>query len=160
MKNKKLYKMFQISPSKAKPGDLLRAASKRKSEGRGWPKMRKSHKKASPQDQSLRTQSAIRNFSGKANYAQGNNSTQPFANPMMGNQLAKKISKKHKSQKKSIKRESPVGSLTAKRMNEGGRNAKKLGDQAEKFGKTKKMKTMCKVCAKSHEKGKHKAKGK
>jgi hypothetical protein len=62
---------------------------------------------------------------------------------------------KRKTHKKEVERESKVGELSAKRMNEGGKNAKKLGNEAAEFTKGKKMKTHCKSCGKAHEKGKH-----
>lgn len=155
MKKSELYKRFKLNPKKAKPGDLMKAASKRKSEGKGWPVMHKKHKKGMSFDTSNgsspagRMQGALSNF-GRASMGNngpvgGNNSTVPMAKKHM----------KRKTHKKSVERESPVGSLSASKMNAGGPNAKKLGNQAAEFTKGKKMKTHCKSCGKAHEKGKH-----
>jgi hypothetical protein len=153
MKNE-IYKRFKLNPKNVKPGDLMKAAAKRKSEGKGFPVLHKKHKKGLPASagqfdttngSSLagRTSGALGNF-GRTSMGSNANSTAPLAKKNM----------KHKTHKKSVERESPVGSLNAKQMNDGGKNAKKLGNEAAEFSKSKKMKTHCKSCGKSHSKHK------
>lgn len=158
MKND-LYKRFKLNPKKVKAGDLMKAANKRKAEGKGFPKMKK-HKKVMGDEPSMAN---WRPTKGGFNYPKPSPASQVPQQQNMGQSKGimgvpgganmAKSKKKHKTHKKEVERESPVGSLNAKRMNDGGPNGKKMNNQAAEYTKSNGM--MCKSCGKKHPIGKH-----
>lgn len=156
---KMMFKRFKMDPKTSKPGDLMKKANQMKKEGKKFPKAYKKHKKTDYMGQegatpSGRMQGALGNF-GRASLGNNGvigrnvNSTMPTAK--------QKKHMKHKTHKKGepFAPMNKVGKPSLKEINDGGENSKALGKQAQNFTKSKEMKTMCKMCEKKHEKGKH-----